>query len=99
MAVAHREAEEETSLGDLVPWPDARLLQVVIVSVPANDREPRHEHADVRFVLATNTPAAAEPEDESGQLRWLSIPEATALSTEGNVHEALRRIDGLFAQG
>jgi 8-oxo-dGTP pyrophosphatase MutT (NUDIX family) len=96
LVVARREAAEETSLLDLVPWPDARLLHAVIVPVPANDREPDHEHADLRFVLATNTPAAAEPEDVSGQLRWLSIPEALALTSEHNVRESLRRIVALF---
>jgi 8-oxo-dGTP pyrophosphatase MutT (NUDIX family) len=99
LVVARREAEEETSLVDLVPWPDARLLHAVIVPVPANEREPDHEHADLRFVLATNTPEAAEPENLSGQLRWLSIPEALALTSEDNVRESLRRVDALFRDG
>ncbi|MDQ1425425.1 MAG: hypothetical protein QOD72_2923 [Acidimicrobiaceae bacterium] len=96
LAVARREAAEETALVDLVPWPGARLLHAVIVPVPANEREPEHEHADLRFVLATNTPAAARPENASGQLRWLSIPEALALTSEDNVRESLHRIDALF---
>jgi 8-oxo-dGTP pyrophosphatase MutT (NUDIX family) len=99
LVVACREAQEETSLVDLVPWPDARLLHAVIVPVPANEREPDHEHADLRFVLATNTPEAAAPENLSGQLRWLSIPEALALTSQDNVREALRRIDVLFGEG
>ena len=96
LVVARREAEEETSLTDLVPWPDARLLHAVIVRVPANEREPDHEHADLRFVLATNTPAAAEPENPSAPLRWLSIADAFALTSEDNVRESLRRIEALF---
>jgi 8-oxo-dGTP pyrophosphatase MutT (NUDIX family) len=98
LAVAAREAEEETALHDLVPWPAAHLLHVVIVPVPANAHEPIHEHADLRFVLATSEPDAAHPEDATGLLRWLSIAEAAALSSEDNVHESLRRIDALFGE-
>jgi 8-oxo-dGTP pyrophosphatase MutT (NUDIX family) len=99
LAVALREAREETALADLVPWPDDRLLHAVIVPVPANTSEPSHEHADLRYVLATATPDAARPEQPSGRLRWLSIPEATALTTEANVRESLARIGRLFAPG
>jgi 8-oxo-dGTP pyrophosphatase MutT (NUDIX family) len=96
LAVARREAEEETSLLDLVPWPDAHLLHAVIVPVPANGREPAHEHADLRFTFATDDPTAAQPENSSGQLRWLSIAEARALTSEANVRESLHRIEALF---
>ena len=51
LAIALREAREESGLTDLEPWPDAELWQVAIVSVPANSEEPAHEHADVRFIF------------------------------------------------
>ncbi len=53
---ANREAQEETGLTDLEPWPDPQrpeLLQAVVVPVPAGKGEPPHHHADLRFVLAT----------------------------------------------
>ena len=40
LAIARREAEEETGLADLVPWPDERLRHLVIVGVPAGKGEP-----------------------------------------------------------
>jgi len=40
-----REGREETGLADLRPWPDAELLHVVVVPVPAKGDEPAHEHA------------------------------------------------------
>src|SRR5215470_11767459 len=52
LLIALREAREETGLADLVPWPDASIRQVVIVSVPSSGSEPAHEHGDVRFILA-----------------------------------------------
>src|SRR5215813_12296561 len=56
LAIALREAREETGLTDLVAWPDAstpRIVQVAVVPVPAGRGEPEHEHADIRYALAT----------------------------------------------
>jgi 8-oxo-dGTP pyrophosphatase MutT (NUDIX family) len=96
--VALREGREETGLPDLAPWPDARLVHPLIVSVPASTREPAHEHADLRFVLATATPDAARPEHEAAELRWLTVAEATELTGEDNLRETLTRVDRLFDQ-
>ena len=52
LAIALREAQEETGLADVAPWPDAEIRHVVIVDVPGQV-EPAHEHADLRFILAT----------------------------------------------
>lgn len=95
--IALREGREETGLADLRPWPDADLVHVACVPVPASGGEPAHEHADLRFVLATETPDAARPEKPAAPLRWLTMPEARELVTENNLHETLSRVDGLFA--
>lgn len=94
--VARREAAEETGLDDLRAWPDGRLVHVAIVPVPANDAEPAHEHADLRFVLATDEPDRARPEHDGADLRWLSIADAVELTTVANVQESLRRVGELL---
>src|ERR1700679_2824199 len=71
LAIALREGEEETGLGDLVPWPDAQLRHLAIVAVPAGRGEPAHEHADLRYFMATGTPDGVRPEHENAPLRWL----------------------------
>jgi 8-oxo-dGTP pyrophosphatase MutT (NUDIX family) len=91
LGIALREAEEETGLTDLAPWPDARIRHVAIVSVPAGKGEPAHEHADVRFLLATQTPEAIVAETPDAPLRWLSVAGAEALTTEPNLRETLAR--------
>lgn len=96
--VALREGTEETGLTDLRPWPDASLRHVVIVDVPANEKEPAHQHADLRFVLATDGPEQARPEKPSAPLRWVSLPEALELTGEDNLRETLRRL-GLLSGG
>jgi 8-oxo-dGTP pyrophosphatase MutT (NUDIX family) len=99
LAVARREAEEETGLRDLVPWPDParpRLVHVVIVPVPASAIEPAHEHADLRYVLSTARPDEVTPETATARLRWLALPEAFDLAVEDNLHATLTRVAALL---
>ena len=91
LAVARREGVEETGLADLVPFPDDAVVQVVVVDVPAAPHEGAHQHADVRFLLATTEPDAARPEQPGAELRWLTVEEALATTTEANVQELVRR--------
>jgi len=91
LAIALREAAEETGLADLEPWPDAQLRHVVIVPVPASSAEPAHHHADLRFVLATHDPEAARPENPDAPLRWLTPDEADAATSQDNLRETLSR--------
>jgi 8-oxo-dGTP pyrophosphatase MutT (NUDIX family) len=91
LTVAVREGHEETGLADLVPWPDGRLVHLVIVDVPAARHEAAHQHADLRFVLATRSPDDVRPEDPEAPLRWLDVPDASAL-TEANVRVTISRI-------
>jgi 8-oxo-dGTP pyrophosphatase MutT (NUDIX family) len=97
LEIALREAVEETGLPDLAPWPDAQLRHVAIVSVPASATEPAHEHADVRFVLATGSPDAARAERADAPLRWLPVREAYAATSEANLRETLARVQRLLA--
>jgi 8-oxo-dGTP pyrophosphatase MutT (NUDIX family) len=96
LAIALREAAEETGLTDLVPWPDAQLRQVVIVDVPAGKGEPAHEHADLRFFMATQAPQTIRAENEDAPLRWLSLAEAYQATSEANLREALARLERLL---
>ena len=96
LAIALREAGEETGLTDLAPWPDASIRQVVIVSVPAAAHEPAHQHADIRFVLATGDPDAMKAENPDAPLRWLTVPAANELTSEANLREFIARVGQLF---
>ncbi|HYS39248.1 MAG TPA: NUDIX domain-containing protein [Pseudonocardiaceae bacterium] len=96
--IALREGQEESGLKDLRLWPNPDLRHVVVVSVPASDSEPAHHHADLRFVLATDTPDEARPERPTAPLRWLTMPEARKLITEDNLNETLSRVERLFVR-
>jgi hypothetical protein len=68
-----------------------------VVSVTPSATESAHEHADLRFVLATERPEAARPEKPGANLRWLSIPDAQELAGPDNLRETLARVDELLA--
>jgi 8-oxo-dGTP pyrophosphatase MutT (NUDIX family) len=94
---ARREAEEETGLRDLRPWPgpEPEIVFVQIVPVPAAKGEPDHEHADVNYVLATDDPDAIAEEHDDAELRWLPMDEARAM-VNFHVAELLDRVRDLL---
>jgi 8-oxo-dGTP pyrophosphatase MutT (NUDIX family) len=98
LAIARREAAEEAGLTDLVPWPDERLRHLVIVDVPAGKGEPAHEHADLRYFMATQSPDAARAENENAPVRWLSLTEAREVTSEANLRESLARVEHLLGR-
>ncbi|MCL2586296.1 MAG: NUDIX domain-containing protein [Streptosporangiales bacterium] len=97
LRIALREAEEESGLADLRPWPGASLRHVVVCQVAPGKGEPAHEHADVRYFLATADPEAIRPENEDAPLRWLSVGEARELVGDNNLRVTLDRLDAEFA--
>jgi len=92
--IALREAREETGLTDLRVL--SGLMHVVIVPVPAAGGEPAHEHADLRYLLATDDPDSARPENPRSPLRWLSFGEAQELMGQDILGETLRRAEKLI---
>jgi 8-oxo-dGTP pyrophosphatase MutT (NUDIX family) len=97
LAVAVREAREETGLPDLVPWPDERLRHIVICAVQPGKGELAHHHADLRYLLATGAPEAIRPEDAGSPLRWVTVPEAREIVGPNNLTVTLDRAERLLA--
>jgi 8-oxo-dGTP pyrophosphatase MutT (NUDIX family) len=99
-AIARREAEEETGLTDLTPFPDPaaeRLVHVVVVPVPAGRGEPAHEHADLRYLFTTATPDDVVPESATAGLRGLSLDAAHSVAREENLRVTLGRAGVILA--
>ena len=94
VAIVLREAHEETGLTDLRLVSD--LMHVVIVPVPAVGGEPAHEHADLRYVRATDDPDSARPENPRSPLRWLGFDEARRLMGLDILGETLSRAEKLM---
>ena len=98
LRIALREAREETGLPDLVPWPDAAIQHAVVCSVAPGNGEPAHEHADIRYFLATAAPSVARPESPDAPLRWLTVNEARDLIGTNNLARTLDRLEPLLAE-
>lgn len=49
-------------------------------------------------MLATENPDEVRPENPAAALRWMSVPEARALTSEANVRETLARVELLFSR-
>jgi 8-oxo-dGTP pyrophosphatase MutT (NUDIX family) len=99
-AIALREAREETGHDDLAPLAPAleRVpVQIVVVPVPAGGDEPAHEHADIRYVLATAGPERSRAESPDATVRWVDFDEARAVITEPNLLEFVARVECLLS--
>jgi 8-oxo-dGTP pyrophosphatase MutT (NUDIX family) len=104
LQIALREAREESGLTDLVPWPpssppsppDEALRHAVVCYVRPSAAEPAHEHADLRYLLATSDPDAIAAEDEHSPLRWVTFPQARALFGADNLSDTLDRAERLL---
>lgn len=101
--IAFREAQEETGLPDLTAWPCLSResgvvapIQVVIVPVPAHRDEPAHEHADIRYLFATQCPDRVAAESPDTPLKWLSVDAALQEVSEENLRELLQRAGHLL---
>jgi 8-oxo-dGTP pyrophosphatase MutT (NUDIX family) len=99
LRIAMREAREETGLADLVPWPDGSLRHAVMCHVRASGSEPEHEHADLRYILATGSPDAIAAENDESPLRWLTVDAARELVGGNNLRRTLDRTELLFESG
>jgi len=96
--IARREATEESGLSELSPYPPGapRVVQVVVVDVPASNDEAAHRHGDIRYLMASANPEAIRPESPATPLRWCSIEAAHLLVEEDNLHQLLELTDRLL---
>lgn len=92
--IALREIEEETGLGpsDLIPFPDARLLDVDVHGIPARPGEPAHLHLDLRYGFVARPGAEARLSEESTALRWVSLGELPG-DADASLRRAFRKLD------
>jgi len=70
LAVAIKEAQEESGIQNIVPVSTA-IFDIDIHLIPANSREKAHDHYDVRFLLQVNSDEQVIQNKESRELRWI----------------------------
>ena len=71
LAVAIKEAQEESGIMDIVPM-STQIFDIDIHLIPENPKEKEHYHYDVRFLLKVVSDEQVVQNSESNELRWIS---------------------------
>ena len=90
LAVAVREAQEESGISVIVPVSTA-IFDVDVHVIPARSDEPEHRHYDVRFLLQVTGDMAFRVSGESHGLAWVSPDELRRLRTDDSVLRMYRK--------
>lgn len=98
---ALREAREETGLSDvwIVDGPHLatpRPFDVDIHLVPRRGERPEHLHLDLRYLIATRQPDAAQATEESNAIRWFGYDDLDALGLEPGVWRMIHKAQAVL---
>ncbi|MCZ6854021.1 MAG: NUDIX hydrolase [Gammaproteobacteria bacterium] len=80
LAVALREAEEESGLAVLVL--QTEVFDLDIHEIPARNADPAHFHFDLRFALQTRTSDDYRVSHESHALQWVAVADISHYTRE-----------------
>lgn len=97
LAVACREADEETGLSPLVAVENA-IFDLDIHTIPARGAEPAHEHYDVRYALRHPGDGRFAVSAESHDLAWVPIDRLEDYTDEESMHRMARKWLGRLAR-
>jgi len=70
LAVALKEAQEESGIQNIVPV-SPEIFDIDVHLIPANKKEGAHYHYDIRFLLQVTTHEESVKSEESKELRWI----------------------------
>ncbi|MDX2152260.1 MAG: NUDIX hydrolase [Bryobacteraceae bacterium] len=90
LAVALREAREESGLEDVHPLTEA-IFDVDVHVIPARKTEPEHFHYDVRHLLVADRNAPLRITEESKDLQWVQVAEVAQLTSEESMLRMVRK--------
>jgi 8-oxo-dGTP pyrophosphatase MutT (NUDIX family) len=90
LAVARREADEETGLTPLVPVETA-IFDLDIHTIPARGAEPAHDHFDVRYAIRHTGDGLFAVSAESHDLAWVPIARLDDYTDEDSMHRMARK--------
>lgn len=91
LAVALREAVEESGLTSIVPEHDA-IFDVDLHQIPARKNEPKHIHYDIRFLFTANSNETLRITSESKDLAWIPLDKVQDYTEEESVLRMVRKI-------
>jgi 8-oxo-dGTP pyrophosphatase MutT (NUDIX family) len=95
LAVARREAQEETGLAEIVTV-DPAIFDVDVHRIPARPGEPEHWHYDIRFLLGASREASLAASAEANGLAWVALDQIASLDTDASVLRMVAKTRGRF---
>lgn len=90
LAVALREAVEESGLPDVRPLSSA-IFDVDRHWIPPRKTEPGHYHYDLRFLLVADPRVPLAISSESKDLAWVALEQVTSLNPEESMARMVRK--------
>ena len=96
LSVALKEASEESGLSALrvVSFMGEKMpFDVDVHKIPERGLEPAHYHYDVRYLLEGDKDLPLVMSDESKDLRWFSLEEAKALTSEWSMLRQFQKLE------
>lgn len=96
VAASKREVREET--GVVVDGPVGGIFDVDIHRIPQGEREPAHEHFDVRYAFIARSDRLEASSEVLGA-RWVELSEVATLTDEDSVLRCTERLRAARFQG
>ena len=90
LAVAMREADEETGLNPLEAATPA-IFDLDVHPIPARRDEPEHFHFDVRYAIRHSGDGAFTVTEESHDLAWVPIADLSDYTDEESIHRMAKK--------
>ena len=91
LAVAMREAEEESGLGEIELVSDS-LFDIDIHLIPARGNEAEHFHYDCRFLLRSVGSDQYSVSEESHDLAWITLADMSRCTTEVSITRMVDKV-------
>ena len=91
LAVAMREAEEESGLREIEPVSDS-LFDIDIHLIPARGNEAEHFHYDCRFLLRSVGSDQYSVSEESHDLAWIPLVDMSRYTTEVSITRMVDKV-------
>lgn len=93
LAVAIKEANEETGLVDIQPV-SHHIFDIDIHLIPERKGVPAHYHYDVRFLFEADMNTPIEINEESNDVKWIDIEEVINYNNEESMRRMVKKIRG-----
>jgi 8-oxo-dGTP pyrophosphatase MutT (NUDIX family) len=94
VAVAKKEVEEETGLR-VTQLAQHMIFDVDIHRIPANSKEPEHDHYDIRFLFVANPGEQLVINAESRDVKWIRVEEVHTLNDSESLMRMVRKTTAL----